>query len=351
MPCNVLKGMNCFRAIGKSACRLSALGLMLVMTLQPQELKYLNGNRPTVDAHNCYPYDGRWADRIDRALSTGFPVGIEQDIAWYVDPATGQGRAVVTHSEKTNGSEPTLREYFFERVRPIVEKALAENNRAQWPLIIVHFDFKDNQPSLLHAVWNLLDQYQDWLTTAQKGSDPHQLAAFEPKPLLVLTEDSDAQEEVFFNQVPVGSKLRLFGSAHTNMPTTKNQQEVIHLEATLTPQQLLTERPTNYRRWWNNSWYEVEEGGQPHAGEWTLADAGRLQALVDHAHQLGYWIRFYTLDGFASGKEQGWLSGYNFGSMEAARVRWKAAVHAGVNLIASDQYEDLAAVVPKASQR
>ena len=148
----------------------------------------------------------------------------------------------------------------------------------------------------------------------------------------------------------MGSKLRLFGSAHTNMPATKNQQELIHLAATLTPQQLLIERPTNYRRWWNNSWYEVEEGGQPHAGEWTPAEASRLHALVDHAHQLGYWIRFYTLDGFASGKEQGWLNGYNFGGIEAARIRWRAAIDAGVNLIASDQYEDLAAVVPKATQ-
>jgi hypothetical protein len=24
-----------------------------------------------VDAHNCYPYEGNWADRIDRALSVG----------------------------------------------------------------------------------------------------------------------------------------------------------------------------------------------------------------------------------------------------------------------------------------
>ena len=222
--------------------------LLLTIPGQAQQLSYLNKDKPTVDAHNCYPYDGKWSDRIDRALATGFPVGIEQDMAWYVDPGTGKGRAVVTHSAQTNGSEPTLQQYFFERVRPIVEKALAQNNRSQWPLIIVHFDFKDNQAPLLHAVWDLLGHYQDWITTAPKGADPNQLAAFDPKPLLVLTEDSDAQEEVFFHQVPVGEKLRLFGSAHTNMPKGKSQQEQIHLAATLTPEQLLTERPSNYRR-------------------------------------------------------------------------------------------------------
>ena len=46
--------------------------------------------RPMVDAHNCYPYDGQWGDRIDRALSAGFPVSIEQDLTWYVDPRLRQ---------------------------------------------------------------------------------------------------------------------------------------------------------------------------------------------------------------------------------------------------------------------
>ena len=35
------------------------------------------------------------------------------------------------------------------------------------------------------------------------------------------------------------------------------------------------------------------------------------------------------------------------GSREAVLVRWKAAQAAGVNLIASDQYEELAAVMKK----
>src|SRR3954454_10806336 len=110
--------------------------------VEAADLSFLNATRPVLDAHNCYPYENRWSDRIDRALKTGFPVGIEQDMAWYVDPASGKGRAVVSHTDKVTGAEPELRAYFFERVRPIVEKALAENDRATWPIIIVHFDFK-----------------------------------------------------------------------------------------------------------------------------------------------------------------------------------------------------------------
>jgi len=53
-------------------------------------LEFLNHGRPMLDAHNCYPYEGQFADRIDRALRVGFPVGIEQDLAWFVDP-NGKG--------------------------------------------------------------------------------------------------------------------------------------------------------------------------------------------------------------------------------------------------------------------
>ena len=63
----------------------------LPATAQHSDLKLLNHNRPLLDAHNCYPYDGQWNDRIERALNSGFPVSIEQDLAWYVDPATGKG--------------------------------------------------------------------------------------------------------------------------------------------------------------------------------------------------------------------------------------------------------------------
>jgi hypothetical protein len=300
-----------------------------------------------LDAHNCYPYEGRWIDRLDRALSTGFPVAIEQDLAWYVDPTTGQGRVVVTHTPKTNGSEPTLRAYFFEHVRPIIEKALKENRLGTWPLIVLHFDFKDNQAPLLHAVWNLLGEYQTWITTAPATTDPNKLMPFDVKPLLVLTEDSDAQQKVFFDELPAGSRLRLFGSAHTAEVKESDPAKKNHLLVALPPSKLLTAPPTNYRRWWNNSWYEVEEGGQPQAGDWTAADAGRLHALVDYAHQLGYWIRFYTLDGFAPGANQGWGDSYNFGSAQAVQLRWKAAQDAGVNLIATDQYEDLRAFLRK----
>ena len=318
---------------------------------QTASLDFLNHNRPILDAHNCYPYQGRWTNRIDRALGTGFPVSIEQDLAWDRKGAKREGRIVLSHTPKTTGSEPSLRDYFFERVRPIVEKALADNDRAHWPLIILHFDFQSTEAPLLLAVWNLLGEYEAWITTAIKTDDPNRLSRLDAKPILVITEDSDEQEAVFFRQVPVGEQLRLFGSAHTHGEETGPMKQRIHLAATLPQEQLLTDPPTNYRRWWNNSWFLVEEGGQKYAGDWTEADNRRLRALVDYAHRLGYWIRFYTLDGFPASGGQGWDDGYNFGSQEAVLARWKAALASGVNFVATDQYEDLARIMKLAGER
>ncbi|HLW77650.1 MAG TPA: hypothetical protein VKS01_11710 [Bryobacteraceae bacterium] len=325
----------------RALCIVFAIALTAAALCAQPRLDLLNHNHPVVDAHNCYPYEGQWADRIDRALQAGFPVSIEQDIAW------ANGQPVVSHTSKTRGDEPSLRDYFFERVRPIVEPALKRNDRSRWPLIILHFDFKTLDPQTLRAVWNLLGEYQAWLTTAPQTGDPHQLAPLDVKPILAVTEDADEQAAVFFDALKPGERLRVFGSAHSARIDASSREQRSHLLATLPPEKLLTDPPTNYRRWWNNSWFAVEEGGATKAGDWTAADDRRLRALVDHAHRLGYWIRFYTLDGFSDAENRGWDKGYNFGSREAAAIRWKAAAAAGVDFIATDQYEDLAAIIKK----
>jgi hypothetical protein len=328
--------------------RISLPGLLLIASCvssafaQKADLGFLNHNRPILDAHNCYP-----GDHVRRALNSGFPVSIEQDLAWYVDPATHKGRAVVGHSSNPTADEPELRQYFFEQVRPIVEKALTQHKTDQWPLIILHFDFKTNQPELLKAVWKLLGEYEPWLSTAKKTSNPNTLSPVERRPIMAITEDSDAQEKVFFDNVPVGSNLRIFGSAHTAAITASTASERHHIEATIAPEELIQGHPTNYRRWWNSSWYSVEEGGQTHAGEWTDADDKRLRSIVDYGHSRGFWVRFYTLDGFDPQHNQGWGTDYNFGSPQAVIPRWKAAIAAGVNFIAVDQYEEFADYLPQ----
>jgi hypothetical protein len=339
------------KAVARMALMAGIAFSSVFVQAQGPDLDFLNHNEPILDAHNCYPYQGKWNDRIQRALNSGFPVSIEQDLAWYVDPATGKGRVVVSHTPQPTGDEPTLEDYFFKQVSPVVEKAIAENKRSQWPLIVLHFDFKDNQSALLKGLWQVLGRHEEWLSTAVKTSDPEKLSPIDRKPILVVTEEADEQQKVFYDDVSVGGKLRLFGSAHTH-PAPKNmtKEQAMHWAVTVSPEELLHEKPTNYRRWWNSSWYAVEEGGEPRAGDWTASDDARLHALVDHAHEMGYWVRFYALDGFAPSEDQGWGMSYNFGSREAVVTRWKAAIAARVNFIATNQYEALAGYLKQDSK-
>lgn len=310
-----------------------SLLLLSLATTYASPQNFLPGSRSVMDAHNCYPYFEWWSDRIERALSVGTPLAIEQDPYWYTDPQTGRSWSVVAHGAPVTGHEPTLEHYFFDRIRPIIEDALRKDNRRDWPLITLNLDFKTEEPEHLAAIWALLDKYREWLTTAERTVDEHKVGVLDVKPLLVLTGESDKQAKIFYDQVPVGRRLLVFGGVHTNTG-----------DPLATPDVLEPAPASNYRRWWNNPWSVVERGGQAQAGDWTPQDELRLRTLVEHAHANGLWIRFYTLDGAT--KEElscnGWFRGYNFGSLDAARQRWRAAQKSGVDYIASDQYEELA---------
>lgn len=283
-----------------------------------------------IDAHNCYPYEGRWNDRINRALSAGTPLAIEQDLYWHTDAKTGKSWSVVSHGQDVTGDAPTMEHYFFDRVRPIIEKALKEGNHGNWPLVTLNLDFKDNTPEHIEAVWSLLEKYQDWITTGTKTSDIHTISALIAKPILVFAGESDNQQKIFYGRLPVGAKLLAFGAVHSHNSNPMAAPDVLDPDP-----------ENNYRRWWNSPWNVVEAGGQTKAGAWTEVDNARLQSLVNHAHRNHLWIRFYTLNG-ATAEEQstnGWFSGYNFSSLQSAEIRWRAAQQDGVDYIATDQYE------------
>ncbi len=303
------------------------------------------GTRVLLDAHNAYPEGDRFADRIERALSTGLPVAIEQDLLWYRDPATGAGRSIVSHGEPVTGREPTLEEYFFRRIRPLIEQALRENRRETWPVITLNLDFKTTEREHLKAIWDLLGRYQSWLTTARREKGDA-IAELSPGPLLVLTGEADDQEMVFSEMVPVGETLRLFGAVHPRVAQAPGSPGEARVRAGRELPDVSPGERTNYRRWWNNPWGIVELRGQTNAGEWTREDEERLVRLVDLAHRNGLWIRFYTLNGHdPSDTSQGWTASYNFGTRQAATERWQAAIRAGVDFVAVDQYEDFARVL------
>jgi hypothetical protein len=301
------------------------------------------GARVLLDAHNAYPYDGRFGDRIQRALATGVPVAIEQDLIWRVGP-DGQGVSVVGHDEDKIADAPTFESYFFGAIGPAMQRAIEENRRDRWPLVVLNLDFKTNEPAHHAHVWRVLSNYHRWLTNAPRTATPETPAPLTVGPLLVLTGSNDAQQKSFHDGLDEGEPLWLFGAFEAPPTPGSSSEERALALATMSPETLMPSRATNYRRWVNFPWLVVEPGGQNRAGEWTAADRERLDALVARAHAQGLFIRFYTLNGHpaADADAQGWSTGYNFGSLAAVTTRWTAAREAKVDFIATDQYEAFA---------
>lgn len=297
------------------------------------------GGRVWLHAHNCYPDAGRGVDRLWRAVGAARgPVAIEQDLVW--DPA--RQASVVAHGLPVNGAEPTLADHFFATLAPLLDRALADGRTTTWPVMVLHLDFKTNEPAHHEAVWQLLQAHARWLTTAPRTADPDEVRPLTPGPLLVLTEAGAGQEARFHDAVRVGDRLLVFGTVPPRpLPEAATAAARAAAAVAAHPRDLIPLPATNYRRWTNHSWAVVEAGGPPQAGAWTAVDRRRLEALTARAHAAGLWIRFYTLNGHAA-NDEGWSDGYNFGGVEPAGVRWRAAIDAGVDFVATDQYEAFA---------
>jgi hypothetical protein len=307
------------------------------------------GARTLLHAHNCYPENGRGADRLERALSTGLPIAIEQDLVWCSDSA----RSVVAHDPLCGGDEPSLEQHFFERIRPYVEEALERGDRADWPLIVLHLNVRTEEPTHLAEIRRGLAAHADWLTTVPRTADPETIAELELRPLIAITEYSAAREQAFHDDLLPGEPLYVFGAVPAPQPpagASRAERADWFVEAE--PFRLMEAGRTNYRRFWNGSWWTVERGGQRKAADWTESDRERLDSLVAEAHSRGLFIRFYNLNGHPhQDRRGGWSPGYNFGSLAAVRVRWRAARQAGVDLLATDQYELLAEELASSAER
>ena len=302
---------------------------------------YLPGGRTLLDAHNCYPYDGEYADRIDRALATGLPVAIEQDLVWYDDPEAGKHRAIVSHGPPITGEEPIIEDYFFERIRPIMEQAIADGNKADWPLVTLNVDYKNRDLEHIQDNYRVFSQYTDWLTWAEKTDTPDKAEPLQVGPLLILVGAGANPRKVFHDEIPDGGKVIAFGAVDKRPPRMRGLDEQGRWDATATSDldKYLAKPASNYFRWWNDSWYLIESGGASRGEDWNEQDAARLNTIVKHAHKLGYWLRLYTLNGHTQEESQGWFANYNFGSTTEAQKRWQACIQTGVDFVATDMYE------------
>lgn len=300
-------------------------------------------SRTLMWAHNAYPDHGKYADRLDRALASGHPFVVEEDLAWI------DGQSLLIHGARNvSGDDPTLDSYFFPKVQPVIEKALREGNKGNWPLITLYLDIKNDPPEHLAAISKVLDKYDRWLTTAVKTDDILKVSPLNLKPMMVLVEDKQNdvnKEQAFYDNVPIGGKIRVFGSVPKLDPNPDRKlpkQEAIDRQFLATPNDLYQGRADNYHRWISLDWAFIEKGGEPNAGEWSKEKEQRLKEFVAYGHRLGYLVGVYCLDGYTEADNQGWDKDYNLGSRDAAMVRWNAAFNAKADFISTDHYEQLA---------
>lgn len=301
------------------------------------------GARTLMLAHNAYPDEGTHGDRLDRAISAGVPFVVEEDLIWV------NGRSLLIHNEKAAGPDsPTLESYFFPKVKPIIEKALHDGNKGNWPLITLYLDIKNDPVEHLEVIAKMLDKYDGWLTKAAKTADISKQSPLEYKPMMVILEDkqNDIKQDFFYDRVPVGGKIRAFGSAvkfddnPKKLPRTAREERFAGL-VQIDPEQLVAKRADNWRRWFGTDWHFIEICGPAHGSDWNAATEARMKKFVDYGHRLGYLVSFYETNGFTDDQNRGWTAEYNFGSKEAARVRWNALIKAHADFIATDQYEDV----------
>jgi len=63
---------------------------------------YAPGSRIQLLAHNAYPDHGKYEDRLDKAIASGTPFAVEEDLAWI------DGKSLLIHGAKNAGAgDPT----------------------------------------------------------------------------------------------------------------------------------------------------------------------------------------------------------------------------------------------------
>jgi hypothetical protein len=329
----------------KLTALLTAGGLILTITAATGS--FTPGSRTIILSHNAYPDHGKYADRLDRAIAAGLPFATEQDLSWI------DGKSVEIHGAKNaSGEDPTLDSYFFPKVKPIIEKALKEGNKGNWPLVVLYLDIKNDPPEHLQAILKTLDKYEAWITTAKKTADIATRSPLDVKPMMVLVEDkqNDVKQQYFYDQVPVGGKIRVFGSAtkfdeNPNKLPKEKKAEALAPLPNIDPEELAPHKADNYHRWFGVSWTFIEKDGEATKADWAPAAEAHLKKFVDYGHRMGYFVSVYCLDGYTEAENQGWDKDYNFGSKQAVMPRWQAAARAHADFLATDQMEDVASVL------
>lgn len=112
--------------------------------------------------------------------------------------------------------------------------------------------------------------------------------------MIVILEDkqNDIEQAFFYDRVLVGAKLRAFGSATKldenpiHLPRTARQERLANM-VRMQPEQLLTKRADNYRRWFGTDWAFIELCGPTHGNDWSAAAEAPICGVWAHPRLSG----------------------------------------------------------------
>jgi len=274
-----------------------------------------------VGAHNCYAVDRADNPRLAEALMLGID-NIEIDLGW---DAAGD-RLVVGHDATPRAGV----------AYPAFEASLVTALDAHWAAhppgpgvapTVLTVDFKSDDPAAVGRFKAFLDAHPGWFSSAPKAAE----SPLTRRRLTVCLTGSEAAKVAYDAMVPPGGTYRAFRDRVFGAGA-KYEDDVAAYAPT---------PATAYHRFLTLHWSAVERGGPALAGGWTDAEAARLVALVRRAHDRGYRVRFYCLNGHTGPL----FTGYRFPDDASARIRWLAAAGAGVDWVASDEYRQIVAAL------
>jgi glycerophosphoryl diester phosphodiesterase len=293
-----------------------ALLAILLLTIAPSSTKPADPPKPLpVSAHNCYPSNSESTARLKEALDLGLD-NIEIDLGW----DESNKRLLVGHdaSPKANTIYPTFETY----IKPMLDAPV----RADGAPTILTIDWKTSDVDAVKAFHMFLLAHPDLFTYAPKSTD----SALTRRRFMVCFTGSEDAKKTYDALIPVEGTYQAFSDRVFGANDYFDN-----------PKAYATKSATAYHRFLTFHWGVVERGAPMIAKEWTPAHAARLKAIVEAAHDQGFRTRFYCLN--ANG-----AFFYRFPSDAAARLRWQAAVNAGVDWVASDNYAEIAAeLTPK----
>ncbi len=261
-----------------------------------------------ISAHNCYPANSTSNARLIEAVALGID-NIEIDLGW----DDKNKRLIVGHdSAPVNGKTyPTFQTY--------IEFFLNAPERPDHAPTVLSIDWKTSRPEAVDQFNDFLNKHASLFSTAPKAEP----SPFKAQRFTVCFTGSEQAKAHYDSLIPAGGTYRAFCDRVYGAGDYKDNAE-----------DYARKKATAYHRFLTMHWAVVEKGAPILARGWTESSEKRLKAIVDAAHHQGYRLRFYCLNGAGN-------MAYRFPTEEAAKVRWVAAAKAGVDWVASDDYENI----------